>query len=491
MLKRHIGKAIEFLFSSDGTLKERTVRSGIWISIASGCIRVFEVTRTIVLARLLVPELFGVMSIVLFVKGAIDVTTNTSFNSALIYRQDNIRETANTAWTLNILRGFFLCSLVYGVAPLVAVFYKEPILNSALRFISFALIVESLNNINVVIYEKNLDYRLITIFRIISSFINIVIVVLLAWVYRNIWALLVGSFLSSCFNMIITYVIQPKKPQLLFNKKIAIELFHYAKYITGAGVLVFLTLSMADVVLGKLLNLEQLGYYSYAFMLANLPSTHVTSVISEVIFPAYNTIKFDLEKISKAFFKIFRIVSLVSIPAAFGIMALSHEIIVVLLGQKWEPAVAPLRVLIVFGLIRSLAATTGPLLTAMGKQQVVFWIVFLKFCLIGALLYPCIRLWGTVGAALALTLPMLIEQLFLWYVIKKVVSLKLRSFVQAVLKAFIVSVIMWLTIIIFKLLLPSTSLLLLFVSVFFGIVVYGTITWALDKKFLIELLEFK
>jgi lipopolysaccharide exporter len=489
MFKKYIDKITKFLLRSDGSLRDRMIRSGIWISVASGCMRVFEFTRSVVLARLLVPELFGIMSIVLFVRGAIDVLTSTSFKSALIYRQDDIDEAANTAWTLNILRGVLLFIFMFAVAPFVAIFYKEPTLNIAIRFISFAFLVESFSNINMVLYEKNLDYRVITIARIITSFINIVTVILLAWIYRNIWALLIGSFLSSCFSMTITYIIQPKKPKFFFDKKVALELFHYAKFVTGAGIFVFFTLSIADVVLGKLLSLQQLGYYSYAFTLANLPSTHITSVISEMIFPAYNAIKSDLEKLRQSFLKIFKVISIVSIPAAFGIMALSHEIIVVLLGVKWEPAVAPLRVLIIFGLIRSLASTTGPVLMALGKPNVVFWIVLAKFFLIAGLLYPCIREWGTVGAALALTLPMIIEQLLLWYIIKRVLSFDLMPFVHAITGTFIFSGIMYAVLVICKQFVPITTFPLLFANVLLGIVTYVVFTLVFGRNLLQELYE--
>lgn len=491
MTRRYLDRITGFLLRTDGTVRERTIRSGLWISAASGCIRILEFTRTIVLARLLVPELFGLMSIVLFFRGAIDVFTSTSFGSALIYRQDDLEEAANTAWTLNILRGLLLFVGTFVAAPLVAAFYGQTILTTALRFIAFAFVVESFGNINTVIYEKSLNYRVITIARIITSFANIFVVILMAWLYRNIWALLIGSFMASFSSAAMSFVIQRKWPRLGFNKTLSLELFHYAKYLTGSGILVFLTLNGADVVLGKLLSMQQLGYYSYAFALANLPATHITSVVSEVIFPAYNAIKSDLEKLRAAFLKIFKIISMVSIPAAFGILALSREIIVLLLGAKWEPAVAPLRVLIIFGLVRSLAATSGPILNAIGKPEVVFWVVFGKLCLIAALLVPFIRLWGTVGAAVALTVPMLMEQVFLWQVIRKLLKVDLMPFVTSTATTLLLSVLMSSAIALAKKFLTIETLPVLLVNIVGGFAFYATLTCLFNKGAVLELAELR
>ena len=483
--------AARFLLDADGTVRVRTIRSGIWISFASAVIRVLEFVRSIVLARLLVPELFGVMAIVLCVRGAVDVVTSTSFKSALIYKQEDIEETANTAWTLNIIRGVFLFVLMLVIAPYVSVFYNEPSLNFAIRFIAFSLLVESFSNINTVILEKSLNYRSITTAKIVSSFINITVVLLLAYVYQNIWSLLIGNFLSSCFNVISTYIIQPKKPKFKFNKTVAADLFQYAKYVTGTGILVFFTLTMADIVLGKLLSLKELGYYSYAFTLANLPTTHITAVVSEIIFSAYNAIKSDVAKLKVVFLKIFRIISIVAVPAGVGIYALADEIIIVMLGPDWQPAIAPLRVLVFFGVIRSLAATTGPILTAVGKPKVVFWIVFSKFCFIACLIYPSIKYYGTVGAAFSLTAPIAIEQLLLWYIIKKELKISLLPFLHSVVKALGFSLIMLLVILVFKTLMPINSVISLLAAISVGIAAYALMTFNFENKIIQDFYELK
>ncbi|GFO63699.1 lipopolysaccharide biosynthesis protein [Geomonas paludis] len=485
-----VGKA-RFLFEDNGSIRERTIRSGIWISIASGIVRFFEFVRSMVLARILLPELFGIMAIVLFVRGAVDVITSTSFKSALIYRQDDVEAAANTAWTLNILRGAVLFGFLLVVSPAVASFYQEPLLSPAIRFIAFALLIESFGNINTVVFEKELNYQKITIGRIFTSTVSIVTVLALAYIYRSIWALLFGSLLTSCSNMLITYVIQPKRPRLCFDKRLARELFHYGKFVTGTSILVFFTLTAADVVLGKLLSLKELGYYSYAFTLANLPTTHVSAVISEIVFSAYNAIKSDARKLISAFQNIFKLVAIVAIPAGVGIFALAEEIVVYVLGPGWQPAIAPLKVLVVFGVIRSLAATTGPILTAIGKPNVVFWVVLFKFCLITVLLYPLIRLYGTVGAALALTLPIIIEQVVLWYLIRRAFNIGLMPFITTVARIFLISLVMLGAIVVLKRLVPITSVSYIFMNVFAGVVVYGVLIWSLDKESVKEVCGIK
>jgi len=158
--------------------------------------------------------------------------------------------------------------------------------------------------------------------------------------------------------MSLLYYIAEKKPKFSFHPKLAWELFHYGKYLTGVGIIFFLTTRLDDGLVGKILGMRELGFCINAYFFANLPSTQITSIISYLIFPTYSHYNHDQEKLNQVFLRVFKAVSAAAIPASFGILALSDEIASVLLGEIWAPMAPPLKILVFFGLFRALAACT-------------------------------------------------------------------------------------------------------------------------------------
>jgi len=482
-------KFIRFLNDTTGTVRERTVRSSVWIALSSVLANVFDLVNYLILARLLVPEIFGLISIVVMIQRGIDVLTRTSFKHALIYRQDNETRATDTAWVLNITRGIILFILVFLAAPWISKFYGQPILSRAIKFVAFVFILDGLQNVNLVLFEKSLDFKKIALARIVRSFLSCAIVLSLAFVLRSLWALLIGILFHSVYNLWVSFLIQKKKPRFRFEKTLAGELIHYSKYVTGAGILVFLTTRGDDAIIGKLLGMRELGFYTYAYLIANLPSTHLTKILSEVIFPSYSTIKGDHIKLKNAYLSVLKLISYVAIPAAVGIFLLSKEIVLLLLGPIWEPVILPLQILVVFGVVRSLAATTGPIFKAVGKPDIIFYVTLGKLLAILTIIFPLTKTYGIVGAALAVALPMLVEQLFLWKIVSNTIHAPVSDIWKCMLIPGLSGLLIAGTVISFKLFLPATEIVIL-VFYFLLIIFLGAIvSFILDKKYFLRILN--
>ena len=126
-------------------------------------------------------------------------------------------------------------------------------------------------------------------------------------------------------------------------------------------------------------------------------------MLAPLIFPTYSHYNQDQEKLNRLFLLVLKVVSMVTIPASFGILALSDEVAAVLLGEIWIPMVPALKILVFFGLFRALASCTGPLFKAMGKPKIIFWILLGKLILIAAIIYPLTISYGIKGTAIAVT----------------------------------------------------------------------------------------
>ena len=482
-----VHKVVRFMNSSEGSVKHKFLRSSLWLGLASIVLRFMELVRSVILARLLLPEVFGVMGIIHLLREGITQLSQTSFNQAIIYRKTKIEESVNTAWVLNIIRGFILFALMLFLSPLIASFYDEEFLNTGIKILGIVFIFEGLYNVNMVLYQKNIDLKKIAILNMTTNAVGIIVVIVLAYYLRNVWALLVGIIFTSIANVSLSYFITEKKPKFSFDSSLAWEMFHYAKYLTGAGIIYFLTKRLDDGLIGKLLGMRELGFYINAYFFANLPSTHIHSLLSPLIFPTYSYYNQDQEKLNQLFLRVFKVISTVSIPASFGVLALSDEIASVLLGKIWEPMVPALKILVFFGLFRALAGCTGPLLNAMGKPEITFWIMFGKLAMIAIIIYPLTVEYGIMGTAIAITIPMLLEQIYLWFVIKRLTSIKILTLLGVVIRPTLLAGVMYAFIMFLKTILPLTSIPLFFFYVLIGILVYGAGILIFDKELIKEI----
>ena len=431
-LKNNFTSFLDFLASTKGSHRDKTIRSGYWIGLSSLVVRSLEFIRFIILARILMPEVFGVMSIILIVSNSLEAFTQFNFKTVLIYKQQHVEESANTAWCLNIIRGCVLALCVYASAPYVAYFYKVPMLYPAIKLYSVLFLLNGLSNINTFLFEKELNFKKVAVLKIAVSAVNIIVAVYLAVVMRNIWALVYSYVIGGCFEALLTYIIQTKRPKFYFNKRLAKEIISYSLFIAGSGILFFLTTKIDDALIGKVLGMSALGYYTYAYKLANLPSTHITGVLSQVMFPSYSSIQNDISQLRSIFLKVYKFISFIAIPAAAGLFLAGDAIVYVILGQRWMPLVPALKVLCLFGLFGSLAGTTTPIFQAMGKPNIIFFVMLIKFLFILLLIYPLTSHYGIVGTAWAVTIPMIFEQVYLWRILSNALQFNISTIIRTI-----------------------------------------------------------
>jgi O-antigen/teichoic acid export membrane protein len=488
---KQIKKLYHFMNAAEGNVKHKFLRSSLWLGIGSILLRSMELVRSVILARLLLPEIFGLMAILQLLRQGIQQFTQMSFGDAIIYRDTKIDESVNTAWILSIIRGLLLFVLLYFLSPFISSFYGEDVLNIGIKVIAIVFIFDGFNNTYMVLYRKNIDFKKIAILNLVTEFLGIVIVITLAYYLRNVWALLFGVLFSSFTKMLLSYRIAEKTPKFQFDKAIAWEMFHYSKYLTGVGILVFLTTRMDDALVGKLLGMKELGFYLNAYFFANLPATHITAILAPLIFPTFAHYSEDQEKMNQLFLRVLKVVSMVTIPAAFGILALSDEIASVLLGEVWAPMAPPLKVLVFFGLFNALAACTGPLFKAIGKPNIIFWIILWKLILILLFIYPLTTNYGILGTAFAVTIPMTLEQFYLWVLVRRSTGIPLKNMLSCLSKPVVISLVMYSLIMLLKTALPLTSIPLFFLYVLFGMLIYAIGVFIFDKDLINEIKSLK
>lgn len=459
--------------SKDGTLQRKTVRSGVLVGLTSLIINSLTFIRTIILARLLAPEIFGLLSICFIVIKGVEIFTETGFGAALIYKRDGFEKARDTAFTMTVIRGCLLAVCVFFLSPLVSGYYEKPVLENLLKVMTLVLVFHGFQNINMIALQKELDFRRIALLEQAKALSASVILIGLAYYRGDVWALVLGYVAVAAMDSLLSFTIIPGWPSFRFNLGIARELFSYGKFITGLSIVVFIAGEIDNAIVGKVLGMEVLGYYVLAFTLANLPTTHISKIASRVMFPSYSKLQNDLPALREAYLKVLKLVATVAVPASVGIAVLSQEIVNVLYGARWLPAAGPLRVLCAYGCIMAVMSLNGYIFNAIGKPKIPFYFNAARLILISIIIYPMVVRFGLYGAALAITIPLFMQFILITVVFSRTVGVRISKIGGQLLTVGLCSAIMAVALLFLKEVLPEPNPYTLSLSIALGFFIYA------------------
>ncbi len=387
------------MLSPGGGVSERAVKSGIWASMANVIGRGLQLVKLVVLAQILPPKEFGLVAIALLALAAMRRSSKLGIQEALIQREEeNVNDYLDTAWTLEALRGALLGGVAYLAAPTIASFFGEPRATDVVRAMALIPLLTGIQNPGIVYFRKDLNYDKQFVYLVGKAVAAVAVSIVLAYQLQNVWALVYGDIAGVVTATALSYVLHDNRPRPRLNVAQARELIGYGKWITASGVIVFLITEGDDVFVGWLLGATALGLYQYAYKLSNAPATEVTKVLSNVIFPTYSKLQNDAANLRRAFFKTVQLTTFVSIPLAIGIVAVAPTFVHTFLGPEWTTAISVMQLLALWGLLRSVGATTGPLFQAVGKPDIATKIQVGKLAIIALTIYPATMAYGIVGA---------------------------------------------------------------------------------------------
>lgn len=386
------------------TVKRQAAVSVFWVGVASVVARVVSSLRMLVLAKLLMPADFGLVAIALLAIGALQLFHELGFSSALIYRQDDLEDAADTAFWVILGTSVPLFFVAYLAAePLMQLFNKDAatVVQAVpvLRVLALSMIISSVGEVPTTLLMKDLRFRAKIVPELLGALSGAILAIVLALAKLGVWSLVAGYLVEAAVAAIVVYFLCPWRPRGRFHSRLAHEMFGYGKHIAGSRILVFGITDIDDVFVSKLLGSSALGFYSFAYKLSNLPATNITRLVNQVMFPAFSKMQEDREVLRDVYLRTTRYVSLLTIPASLCIMAFASDFIHGFYGDKWAPSIAPIQLLGIYGLARSIAANMGNVFKASGKPQWLTTIAAVRLSVMAALLYPATRYYGIVGVS--------------------------------------------------------------------------------------------
>ena len=365
------------------------------------------------------------------------------FESALIQRRELDRSALDSAWTISMLRGLALFLLLLVSAEWIAAYFDSPGLAPVLRVMAASLLLGGCNNIGMVFFQRDLEFKKKAVLEMASEFGGTVAAIALAVWCRNVWALAIGSVAMAAIKCWGSYRMHPYRPRICTDWRAAVELMGFGKHIFVIGLLAFIITNFDDALVGKVLGLEMLGFYAMAFTIASIPVSSLVGVMSHVLFPAYARLQQEAALVNDTFQRTFKGGLLVLLPLVGLMIALAPGFTIVFLGEKWAPTIPALQALCFFGLFRGLSSFFYPLHLGVNRPDIQVRIKAVDLVSFLVLVYPFTLAWGIRGTSWAMAAVYLVNLGLNIFFTRRILSLSLRGLARTTLFPAVVALLVY------------------------------------------------
>ena len=483
-----IKKLLKKLITPGDSLSEKMIKGSFWVFTLRIADRLFQLIKTIILARLLSPNDFGMFAIALLVLSIFGTFTQTGSQQALIQKKGEIKSYLNTAWTIGLIRGFLITVAVFFLARPAALFFATPDAELILRIIGISIVLQSLNNIAVLYFTKELEFQKFFKYQFLGTIADVAVSITAVFLLKSVWALVLGMLAGDLVRCIMSYVINSYRPRLQFNKTQARELFRFGKWIAVTSILIFLIINGDDIFVGKMLGVVMLGFYQMAYKISNTPTTEITLVISQISFPAYSKLQDNLPRLRDTFVRILKLTAFISFPLAAFIFILAPEFTLLFLGEKWMPIVPAMRILVMAGALRSLVGSTCSIFRAIGKPKTeTVWQV-VRLSIIVILIYPLTAMYGISGTSVVILLSTFISGIGFGFEVLRITGCGIKNLSKLIVLPLLNGIIIVAIIYALKFFINAYTFLGFFSLAGVSILIFIGINYLFDKFFNYEIL---
>jgi O-antigen/teichoic acid export membrane protein len=394
---------------------KKATRSMGWNYLSFGLGKLLNIITVSILAHLLAPEYFGLVALATLTIDYLSVLNDLGLGSALIQRKKNIDESANIAFTLNILAGIILTGITFIIAPYAAIFFHEPQVTPVLRWLGLTFSLSSFGSVHNVLLQRELNFRKKIIPELGSTIVKAIISISLAIAGFGVWSLVVGQLLGTSVASFLLWVLLPWRPKFSWNATIGKELFAYGFSIMGNNAITVWEENFDYFIIGLIYNPTALGIYTLAY---RLPQTLVLSILwamTAVLFPTFSSLQDQKDALKKSFLSVLRYVELLVTPLCLGMFIAADPLIRVVFGEQWVGSIPILRALSLYVWVVSIGYHVGDIYKAVGRPDILIKISIPMFFVRISLLWLGAQ-YSLVGVGIAHLVAGLISSVIRYFV---------------------------------------------------------------------------
>ena len=368
------------------SLGHKAVTGAIWATVDRVGSMILQFVVNLVLARLLTPSDFGTVGMLTIFIVVSMTLVDGGFASALIQQKESDQTDFSTIFFWNVGVSFFLYGIIFFISPLVASFYKMPVLVDILRVLGLTIILNGIVSVQVAKLQKNIQFKSLAEVNILSYGLGAALGILMAFKGYGVWSLVGLNLFSTFIKIIIFYLVTRWAPNITFSSQSFKKLFSFGGYLLCANLLQTGCQNAQGLIIGKQFSAGQLGLYTQADKLNAVTSDSLPRIIIQVMYPVYSQLQDERERLVNTVLMNLRVAAFIIFPLLFSLILTSDSIICFLYGEKWLPAAPYFQILCVGGIFTCLTNINYYAVAAVGQSKALFWWSFYKWGVLLALL---------------------------------------------------------------------------------------------------------
>ena len=466
---------------SSPDLAQETINGVFWSYLSFFGGKALTFLTTIILARLLLPEEFGIVGYCLIAIQYLDILNSAGINTSLIAQRDHLEEAANAAFVGNILLGIASFGLTWVIAPSIADFFNTEEVVPVLRVLSLSLPLNGLGMVPDALLQRHLRFKTKLVPEVGKNFIKGLVSIILAWLGMGIWSLVWGQLAGIFIGTVLAWILAGWKPTWRFQPETSLRVMTYGLNIVVLEVIGAFRSNVDYLLVGRILGAAALGYYTMSYRIPELLIRSLNIVVGKVSLPAMVIAQMDRERMRSFYFSYLRYISLFVFPVSVGMAITAPIFVPFFLSPKWSPAITPTMLISLAMGVAAMSFIPGILYKAIGKPEMLIKLNIIKVPITLLVLWYATR-WGINGVAagqLAMSLiAVSIDMLTVNYVMRYSMKDLVNSLAPTFLSALVMGIALWAL-----LRLTSFSAILeMVLMVLTGAIIYFVMLWWLKRE---------
>jgi O-antigen/teichoic acid export membrane protein len=360
------------VFESEGLDRDigaRSVGGGLAMFGSQGAMFLVQLAGTVILARLLTPDDYGLIAMTAVVTGFAKMFRDAGLTAATVQSKDISHDQVSTLFWVNMAVIAALGVCILASAPFVAAFYRDGRVTAITAVLAVAFVVNGLSIQHDALLKRHMMFSVIAAENVLALIMNVVACVALAVLGFGYWALVAGPCVSAVVTTGMSFYYCPWIPGRPRRATGARRMLAFGGNVTGFNVANYFSRNMDNILIGRYIGADSLGLYSKAYSLFMLPLTQIRGPMTEVAMPALSSIRFDPERFRQYYLRLVDAMSTLAVPLAAICLVEADFVIRLVLGPKWIAVVPVFRLLAVVGLIQAPESTRAVVLLSLGESR--------------------------------------------------------------------------------------------------------------------------
>lgn len=350
--------------------RDSLLKGTAWIAGAKVLTNLMSLLSMLVLARLLTPNDFGLIAIGMTLLTILSSITEIPISEALVQHKSPTRDHLNTVWTISAGRAGLVALVFIGAAWPATRIYHEDRLIGVMMCLAITAFLSGLGNPRAIMMTKELVFWQQFMLQVVQKLVALIISVLIAVLYHNYWALLLGNLIGQAANVLVSYTVLPFLPRL--SLKHTRELMSFSIWLTFCQVVNTINWRLDQLIIGAFLDKSVLGYYTVGDNLAAIPTREAIAPLTVTLFPAFSRLSDQKDRLTTAYQSAQAFMTAVAFPIGAGVALIADPLVRLTMGDKWIPVVFIVQALSAVFAFQTIGSLAQPLAMAVGETKLLF-----------------------------------------------------------------------------------------------------------------------